>query len=121
VPFGMTMTFHNLKLSAFIAPVLAGMALLSGEYVSTAYADNVSPPLDAVNTGETPFPTCDDRTFLAKPYNNPDGDPNAGELVTLDLSSDPLVLVPVGDVNVGYSYNAMAYNPADDFLYAIKM
>src|SRR5690606_6527148 len=110
------MTINRSMISILMTVVLCCLALLSAGLVPTAHAANTDPELPLASDNDQPFPVCDERVFLARPHR----DPVEGDLVALDLSSDPILLVPVGPRVLGLNYNAMAYNPADDFLYAIK-
>ncbi|GAA4526960.1 hypothetical protein GCM10023174_13820 [Chelativorans composti] len=44
------------------------------------------------------------------------------QLATIDLTSPPpeLNIVSIGSQKQGYAYNAMGYNPLDNYIYAIK-
>jgi uncharacterized repeat protein (TIGR01451 family) len=95
--------------------ILAISMLLN--FSSASYADNENPPLEPWNTGEEPFPDCDPRAFMMRAITTD----SLGQLAYLDLSSRPEVtLIPYGPQTVGYEYNAMGYNPKDNFLYAVK-
>jgi len=114
---------HRNIMPACILAVPVFLLLLVLFPLSGARADNASPPLPAWNTGESPFPTCDPRVFLAKTFSTPDTLEITGvQLVSINLNAPPpqLTMDDVGSQHPGYTYNAMGYNPQDDYLYAIK-
>lgn len=107
------------RLREYLLRSLAFMILLSifSNFISASHA-NEYPPLPLWKTeGEEPFDHCDPRAFIVD-----SSSPTTAQLAHLDLTSSAteVVFAPVGPEAVGYTYNAMAYNPQDNYLYAMK-
>jgi len=101
------------------AAVLSGFMVSALDGGSVAYARNESPPLPLWKTeGEEPFDNCDPRAFMISTESLDDD----AQLAYLDLttSATQVVLAPAGPKVRGYSYNALGYNPQDNYLYAMK-
>jgi len=106
----------RLRRIAFAAATPAMLTMLL--HPVPAYADNLSPTLPLVAGSTSPsFQQCDPRIFMT---NTLDGDSGV-ELKSLNLKTPGMLTFdPIGATYAGYTYNAMAYNPADDYLYAMK-
>jgi hypothetical protein len=85
-------------------------------------AQNLQPPINFAGQ-QVPFPNCDNRIFVAETFiDENDGMISGVQLATIDLTSPPpeLNIVSIGSQKQGYAYNAMGYNPLDNYIYAIK-
>jgi len=101
-------------------------ALVSGWANGPAQAQgmgNQSPKLGLwKEAGETPLPNCDPRTFIIENLDPLEETEPVAALSVLDLttSSTAVDLDWVSEGFTGYIINALAYNPADNFLYGMK-
>ena len=111
--------------SKYIFSIFAFVFVFQIFAISISRANNTSPILMTAQPSDPKFDECDPRAFVAKTYRT--GPFIQGvRLSYLDLSqpSDPLdpefSTIDVGNQQADYTYNAMAYNPVDNYLYAIK-
>ena len=102
------------------ARLLWGVCLLALANPVQVHADNQYPPIVPIGAME-PF-ECDGRIFIAENIFDGVGDISGVDLGTINLTEPPLLkldLIPSSHRG-GYTYNAMGYNPIDNFIYAIK-
>jgi len=102
------------------ARLLWGVCLLALANPVQVHADNQYPPIVPIGAME-PF-ECDGRIFIAENIFDGVGDISGVDLGTINLTEPPLLkldLIPSSHRD-GYTYNAMGYNPIDNFIYAIK-
>ncbi|WMT92583.1 DUF6923 family protein [Pelagibacterium sp. H642] len=74
-------------------------------------SNNTAADTNSLSPPQPSFGMCDSRMFLAQ--NRPTG------LYQFQTSSNPITVQPVGSTS-SYTYNAVAYNPSDNYLYAIS-
>ncbi|WP_407353712.1 DUF6923 family protein [Luteimonas sp. R10] len=130
----MTVTFQR-KAAAFcrssllslvlVVSAFAGMQVLAQSAVTNTAT--VAPPTGVVDSNPDndsddalitvtapppPFGSCDSTMYLSQ------GDPTG--LFQFDTSSNPFPVQPVGSVSA-HRYNGIAFNPADNYIYAIRV